>query len=428
MNEQQRDAHSPESNSSIPRDKSPDSTAALMSEGYTFVSSRCRRYQTDVFQTRLMLQKTICMMGEDAAKLFYDTERFQRKGAAPRRLRKILLGEGTVQGMDGDAHRRRKNMFMSLMTPEGINHLADLADDLWHAYLAKWEKVDQAVLYHEVGEIIGRAVAAWAGIPIQESEVEQRSTDLRTIVDGAGAIGPRYWRGRRARARTDRWLAELVAETRAHKLEPPEGSALHAIALHRDLDGKLLDKKAAAGELNNVLRATDAVARFITFAALALHEHPECRQKLRAGEDGYLDCFVQEVRRFYSFFPAIMARVRKDFDWNGYHFPKGTRTLLDLYGTDHDARIWENPETFRPERFRDWDGGAFNLIPQGGGDHYIGHRCAGEWIAIEFIKRAVTFLTTSIEYDVPDQDLRIDLTRMPTIPQSRFIIRNVRPT
>jgi fatty-acid peroxygenase len=39
----------------IPRDNSLDSTLSLLSEGYTFISTRCERYQSDIFATRLML-------------------------------------------------------------------------------------------------------------------------------------------------------------------------------------------------------------------------------------------------------------------------------------------------------------------------------------------------------------------------------------
>lgn len=37
----------------IPRDKSLDSTLSLLRNPYGFISSRCRRYGTDMFQTRL---------------------------------------------------------------------------------------------------------------------------------------------------------------------------------------------------------------------------------------------------------------------------------------------------------------------------------------------------------------------------------------
>ena len=118
--------------------------------------------------------------------------------------------------------------------------------------------------------------------------------------------------------------------------------------------------------------------------------------------------------------------MRNAFDWRGRRFAKGAWVLLDLYGTNHDARIWGDPEVFRPERFREWDGSAFDFIHQGGGDHHEGYRCAGEWITIELMKVAVRFLTGSMRYDVPEQGLGISLSRMPAVPENRFVISGVR--
>lgn len=366
------------------------------------------------------------MQGEEAAKVFYDDDRFQRRNAAPERVKKTLFGQGGVQGLDGDAHRRRKQMFMSLMTPEGIDDLVTLVSGQWHQYIEKWEQKESVVLFDEVRELLCRAVCTWTGVPLRESEVEQRTADLGAMIDGSGAIGLQHWQGRWARTRAERWLGERVEQVRDGELSVDDDSALHAVSWHRDTDDELLDPKTAAVELLNVLRPTVAVARYVTFAAHALHEHPEYRSQLRAGTDDELERFVQEVRRFYPFFPFVGARVRKPFTWNSYRFPEGRRTILDLYGTNHDARVWKNPDTFRPERFQDWDESPFNFIPQGGGDHATGHRCPGEWITIALMKNALRTLTEEMSYDVPDQDLRIPLSSMPALPNSRFVINTVR--
>ena len=100
----------------IPSDSGLDSTLALALDGYEFISKRCDRYQSNIFQTRLLFQKTICLRGAEAAKVFYDVEKFSRKGVAPKRVQKTLLGEGGVQGIDGEVHRHRKQMFMDLMS------------------------------------------------------------------------------------------------------------------------------------------------------------------------------------------------------------------------------------------------------------------------------------------------------------------------
>ncbi|MDS4015313.1 MAG: cytochrome P450, partial [Candidatus Accumulibacter sp.] len=120
----------------------------------------------------------------------------------------------------------------------------------------------------------------------------------------------------------------------------------------------------------------------------------------------------------------LSLQLRICFHMNG-SCSSGRRVILDLYGTNHDARTWDSPEAFWPERFRAWDGSPFNFVPQGGGDHNADHRCAGEWITIQLMKQASDVLTRRIRYQVPEQDLRIDYSRLPALPQSRFIISRV---
>jgi fatty-acid peroxygenase len=105
---------------------------------------------------------------------------------------------------------------------------------------------------------------------------------------------------------------------------------------------------------------------------------------------------------------------------------QGTKVLLDLYGTNRDRRLWDNPDEFDPERFRQWEGSKFYLIPQGGGDYYTNHRCPGEWITIELMKVSLKFLTQSLQYNIPEQDLEISLSTMPTAPKSGFVVSDVK--
>lgn len=100
--------------------------------------------------------------------------------------------------------------------------------------------------------------------------------------------------------------------------------------------------------------------------------------------------------------------------------------MLDIYGTNHDARLWENPNLFNPERFQNKVAYPFDFIPQGGGDPSNGHRCPGEGIATEIMKTFLDFLINSIQYDVPAQDFSVNLSRIPTQPKSGFIISNIK--
>jgi fatty-acid peroxygenase len=409
----------------IPSDRTIDSTLSILAEGYRFISNRCEKYQTDIFQTKLLLQKTICLRGEAGAKVFYDNDKFLRRKAAPKRLQKTLVGEGGVQGLDGEAHRQRKQIFMSLMAPDHRAQLAELTRQQWQTAAQQWKQRDCVVLLDAAHEVLCRAVCAWSGVPLPDTEVQQRTQDLAAMIDGAGGVVLRYWQGTQGRKRSEQWVETVLANIRAGNLEVPEDSAAYAFAWGRTPEGELLDLHGAGVDLLNVIRPVVAIARYVTFAALALHEHPECRQKLKEEAD-YRHLFTQEVRRFYPFFPFAAARTSRSFEWQDYHFPEGVRVLLDLYGTNHDSKLWENPEEFQPERFRHWNESSFNFIPQGGGDYSVNHRCAGEWITIELMEVALDFLVNSIQYDVPAQDLQVSLTRMPTMPKSRFILSNVK--
>ena len=102
--------------------------------------------------------------------------------------------------------------------------------------------------------------------------------------------------------------------------------------------------------------------------------------------------------------------------------PTPSAVLFDVYGTNHDPRIWGDPDVFRPERFSAWDGNPL-AAPSGGGLAATDGDL-GEAITAALMKPAVELLMR-LHYDVPPQDLTIDLTQIPALPASGFVITNV---
>lgn len=409
----------------IPREQGLDNTLTMLTEGFNYILIRRNRFCSNIFQTRLLGQKVICIGGEEAAEIFYDEAKFKRKGAAPNRIKESLFGKKGVQGMDGPAHKHRKQLFMSLMTPERLNELRDITAKQWEVAIDNWQGKSKLSLFHESEKIMCRIACQWAGVPLFASELEQRTHDLAAMIDAFGAVGPRHWKGRIARNRSEKWARGLIRKVRAGERNPREGTALYAMAWHRDLNGKWLDIQVAAVELLNILRPITAIGRFVTFGALAMHDFPETKEKLQTGDANDSRMFVQEVRRYYPFGPFLGAKVQHNFNWGGHHFKKGMLVLLDVYGTNHDPDLWANPDEFWPERFKAWEGSPFGFIPQGGGDYNIGHRCAGEWVTIDVMKVSLEFLAQRLDYKVPQQNLNFSMVRMPTLPKSRFIIKRV---
>ncbi len=400
---------------------------AFMRQGYRFVSNECERLNTDVFATRLLMPKTICMRGADAARLFYDDERFQRSGACPIRVVKTLFGSGGVQGLDGETHRHRKAMLMSVLSESKINRLVATVEDNLDEAAHVWQQADEIEVLSALHELLCRAACAWAGLQLDEKSAKSVSHNLATMIDGSGGVGIRHWKARRARKRMNRWATGAIRKVRRGDNLPPSSSPLMLIAVHRNLEGKLLDASIAGVEVLNIIRPIVAVARWVMFGVRSLHCHPDAASKL---QEDYtyeaIDRFADEVRRFYPFFPAVAAKTKCGFVWNGLKFPANTRVLLDLYGTNHHPELWNDPESFNPDRFRASIDQEFTFIPHGGGDYLSGHRCAGEQATRRLLSSCLNFFVKKIAYEVPAQDLTVALNRFPTRPKSKMRISRVR--
>ncbi|WP_340559757.1 cytochrome P450 [Streptomyces sp. GSL17-111] len=397
-----------------------DSTLALASEGYAWLPDRWRAHTGPIVRTRLMGQRAVALRGVEAVRFFYDERHVRRRGALPEPVVATLFGHGGVQGLDGEAHRERKALLMRVAAqPEEVEALAEQFALAWEEAVPGWREQDTIVLFDEVGVVLTRAVTRWAGVPVAGQEVRPLAADLLAMVDGFATAGPRHWRARKARKEREAWLAGLVADVRRGSAPVPEDSGLARIALHRDADGSLLPARTAAVEVLNVLRPTVAVAWYAAFAAHALHRWPAHRERLADADHAY--AFADEVRRFYPFAPFVAGRAATDLTWEGEHIPAGTLLLLDLYGQNHDAELWGDPYTFRPDRFRHGDIAPDVLVPQGGGDAATGHRCPGE-DATRALIAALAARLAGLSYTVPQQDLAIPLGHIPTRPRSGMVL------
>ncbi|WLV24959.1 cytochrome P450 [Aciduricibacillus chroicocephali] len=410
----------------MPEEEGIDHTAGVIREGYMYIPNRIRSYQTPVFKTKILGADAICMSGQQATELFYDTEKFERSSAAPQRVLKTLFGKDGVQTLDGDEHRNRKEMFMSLMTKERLEKLRQLTTLRFEEKLNDWSYKKEIVLYEEMKKMLTRIACEWAGVPLYASELENRTNQLAKLFQDAASIGIGYQKSVKSRSSAEKWIRGLIEDVREGKLNPEDETALAVMSRHKNLNGELLETQTAAVDLLNILRPIVAISIFVNFTALAVYHYPEEAEKLYDGNEDKLQRFVQEVRRFYPFFPFIPAKVRHDFSWKQFEFKQGTLVLLDVYGTNHDPTHWDNPSLFKPDRFKEWEDSPFGFIPQGGGDYSFGHRCAGEWVTTEIMKVCLDFLANRMTFDVPKQDLSFSYVNMPSIPRSKVVLTNIR--
>ncbi|MFE9676652.1 cytochrome P450 [Streptomyces sp. NPDC006259] len=401
-----------------------DSSLPLLAKGYAWLPDRRRRTASPVVRTRLMGQHAVALHGPDAVRFFYDERHVERGTALPGPVLSTLFGHGAVHTLDGGAHRARKDMFLSLLTgPQAVAGVVEEVTKAWDEAVPSWSGRPSVVLFDEVSRVLTRGVCRWAGIPLDDADQVARS--MVAMVDGFATPGPRHWRARRARARSEAWLGRLVEDVRDGDAVAPAGSALDVVVRHRDADGRLLDPHTAAVELLNVIRPTVAVCWFVSYAGHALHRGPAIRERLCQDDSAYAVAFAHELRRFYPFAPFLGGRAVTDLEWRGEPIPSGALVLLDVYGQNHDPELWTDPYTFAPERFLGRPPERDELVPQGGGDRSSGHRCPGEDITIALLS-ALGPRLARLEYAVPEQDLRIPLSRMPSRVRSGFVIEGVR--
>jgi fatty-acid peroxygenase len=400
-----------------------DNSLQMLAKGYGWLPDRRRATGRRTVLTRLMGMPAAGLEGPDAARFFYDEDHVRRSGALPEPVLGTIFGKGAVHTLDGEAHRVRKAMFVALlMRQDGIADLVQRMTAAWDDAAPAWAARDEIVLFEEVSRVLTRGVCGWAGIPLPDEQVPEVARDLTALVDGFVSGGPRHIRARRARGRRERWLAGLVEQVRAGTATVPSGSAVDVVARHRDADGTLLDTRVAAVELINVIRPTVAISWFLAFSGHALATWPQYRGMLAARDPAFAEAWAHEVRRFYPFAPFIGGKAPQALEYDGERIPKGAMVLLDLYGQSHDAELWGDPYAFRPERFLDREIGAYDLIPQGGGDPRTGHRCPGEQIVVAVLA-ALAERLAALDADLPEQDLDISLHRIPALPADRIRMR-----
>ncbi|WP_279401661.1 hypothetical protein [Piscibacillus salipiscarius] len=247
----------------IPKETGWDHSIELLREGYYFILNRTGKFDSRVVLTRILGAKTICMVGKKEAELFYDTDKFYREEAAPTSAQKTILGQGGVQGLDGEEHRHRKAMFMSLMTKEALNEIQQLTKEEWQSYINK--ETDEVEIYEAAKVVLTRIALRWTGVPYKEEEVQYWASNLSPLFEYASKIGPKNIKSRWSRQKLESKLEDLIQKVRKERINVDRSRAFYQFSMHKDLNGELLDQHIAAVELLNLIRPLVAIAVYINF-------------------------------------------------------------------------------------------------------------------------------------------------------------------
>lgn len=178
---------------------------------------------------------------------------------------------------------------------------------------------------------------------------------------------PSRLRGRRAVARFDRVIMEIIAAGRARQVTDFE-EFLALLINFRDEQGRPMDPSLVRDEVASIfLAGHETTAITLGWACWLLEKHPDVEAQLVAEvrrvlgsraptiEDypqlTYTRAVVEETLRLYPPVHVFSRRATADDEIAGVKVPRGTFVTISSWVLHRHKLWWEEPEKFDPERF-----------------------------------------------------------------------------
>ncbi|XP_054635847.1 cytochrome P450 2U1 isoform X2 [Dunckerocampus dactyliophorus] len=167
------------------------------------------------------------------------------------------------------------------------------------------------------------------------------------------------------------------------------------------------------------IAGTDTTTNSVLWVLLYMVVHTDVQKKVQAeldkvvgrhrvpsltdrGRLPFTEATIMEVQRLTSVVPlGIPHMASRTTDFRGFTIPQGTVILPNLWSAHRDPTVWDDPDSFKPERFLDDHGKLVRkdcFMPFG-----IGRRvCMGEQLAKMELFLMVTSLLQAFTFRLPE--------------------------
>jgi cytochrome P450 len=177
---------------------------------------------------------------------------------------------------------------------------------------------------------------------------------------------PEHIRFHRLARKIDNVVYRIIAERRASGKD--EGDLLSMLLAAHDEDGSGMNDQQLRDEVMTLfLAGHETTALTLAWSWYLLGRHPEAEKKFHAELDAvlgdrdatvadlprlkYTEQIVKESMRLYPPAYGLGREAIKDCEIGGYHVPPGTQVFMFQWATQRDARFFEDPLRFKPERW-----------------------------------------------------------------------------
>ncbi len=300
-----------------------------------------------------------------------------------------FAGADSILLLDGEPHLRERRLLGGPFHGERMRACTPMVAALARAELAHWsgrvvtlERMREFTLRVILRVVFGAAegTAEMAALRGAIDETLHLVRSLPRVLAMAAVMrdfGPRspWGRFRIAVERFDAVLFDLLAR---HRASGPDGSVLSMLLDQLDEEGRPVDDRHVRDQLVALLvGGHDTSSATLAWAFERLARHPSVQDRLREGDDVYLDAVVKEALRSRPALTIAPRLLLAPVTIAGHRVPAGAQVAACIWLAMRRPDLWEEAGAFRPERWLSGGGSAdsdrASWIPFGGGVR----RCAG---------------------------------------------------
>ncbi len=305
-----------------------------------------------------------------------------------------LQGPTSIFLRDGPAHVIERKLMLPLFHGENLDRYRAEMIDVAQRSIERWPSGQSfpllPLLQDLTLDLIMRVIFGHppesAPSPLQEALAELAAYISHPLgivaTDLPHRIGPiNLWRRyERVKSKVDVLLEREISARRASRSAPGDVDIAALLVDAKRADGSCLSDRELRDELITlVLAAYDTTSTALAWTFLHIVRDDAVGRRLldecqRCELDNpYLDSVVKEGLRLHPPVPIVDRKLTRETQLDGFTVPAGVVVTLCPWLIQRDARYYERPLAFWPERFIDTPADTYTWLPFGGGVR----RCLG---------------------------------------------------